>query len=341
MPNDFTPTTTKRIGLVLGGGGVAGMAFHAGVLWALHHDLGWDGRDADVIVGTSAGSVVGALLRAGVAPEDLAAWASDATPTTGGRKFRALMLHADHLTPVARMPVPTLPGWIALGAFAHPTQLPAALTSMLPHGLSDQAPRLAIVDRLLERWPSKPLWISAVRVGDGRLTWFGRTDPAGANRGPQLRADINGCPETVRPADAVAASCAIPVLARPVRIGRHRYVDGGVHSATNADALADHDLDLVIVLSPMGHTRSDAPRSPARRVAQRRLQREVRMLRDRGVEVQVISPDTTTVRAMGWNMLERDNSGSVMRTAFLGTAQQLHPDVVTVLRDTRTAVEVA
>ena len=103
------------------------MAFHAGVLLALHHDLGWDARDADVIVGTSAGSIVGALLRVGVTPEDLAAWATDATPTQDGRKFRALMLHADRLGPVARVPLPTRPGWVAFNTFAHPTQLRAAL----------------------------------------------------------------------------------------------------------------------------------------------------------------------------------------------------------------------
>ena len=89
--------------------------------------------------------------------------------------------------------------------------------ALLPHGLHDHSLRIAPLHRLVETWPAKPLWISAIRVGDGRLEWFGR-DPD--------RAD------TVRPVDAVAASCAIPVLARPVRIGRHRYVDGGVKSAT-------------------------------------------------------------------------------------------------------------
>ena len=54
-----------RIGLVLGAGGVIGHAFHAGVLAALADDTGWDPRRADVIVGTSAGSIAGALLRAG------------------------------------------------------------------------------------------------------------------------------------------------------------------------------------------------------------------------------------------------------------------------------------
>ena len=62
-----------QIGLVLGAGGSVGHAFHAGVLAALSDATGWDARDADVIVGTSAGSVVGALLRAGLSGPDLAA----------------------------------------------------------------------------------------------------------------------------------------------------------------------------------------------------------------------------------------------------------------------------
>ncbi len=297
------------------------MAFHAGVLWALHHDHGWDPREADVIVGTSAGSIVGAMLRAGVAPEDLAAWATDAPPTRQGRKFRALMRHADRLSPVARVPRPTLPGWTVLRTLAHPARVPAALISLLPHGLADHAPRLEIVDRLLDHWPTKPLWISAVRVGDGQLTWFGRDDQiADVGRGP------------VRPVDAVAASCAIPVLARPVRIGRHRYVDGGVRSPTNADGLAGHDLDLVVVLSPMGHTWSGTSKSPPRRLAHRRLRREVRVLSASGVEVQVIGPDAATIRSMGWNLLDRENSAGVMRDAFIGTSPQLRSGVVPALR---------
>ena len=333
VPSDHTTEPAQRVGLVLGGGGVAGMAFHAGALLALHHDLGWDARNAEVIVGTSAGSIVGALLRAGVAPEDLAAWATDATSTQHGRRFRALMRHADRLAPVARVPSPTLPGWNALRTLAHPTRVPAALISMLPHGLADQSPRLAIIDRLLDQWPTEPLWISAVRVGDGRLTWFGRAQRTGADAGPRMHTGVDHDVESVRPADAVMASCAIPVLARPVRIGRHRYVDGGVHSPTNADGLAGHDLDLVIVLSPMGHAWGDTSKSPARRIAQRRLQREVRTLRASGVEVQVVGPDAATIKSMGWNMLDRDNSASVMRDAFFGTSLQLHSHVVPTLRN--------
>src|SRR3954470_17972026 len=67
-----------RVGLVLGAGGIVGQAYHAGVLAALEHDLGWDPRTADIIVGSSAGSVTGTLLRLGVPAHDLAAWAVEA-----------------------------------------------------------------------------------------------------------------------------------------------------------------------------------------------------------------------------------------------------------------------
>jgi NTE family protein len=146
-----------------------------------------------------------------------------------------------------------------------------------------------------------------------------------------MRIDTVGTPQSVRPADAVAASCAIPVLARPVQIGRHRYVDGGVHSPTNADALAGQNLDLVIVLSPMGHTSHETSRSPSRRIPHRRLQHEIRILEKHGTEVQVIGPDIATIKTMGWNMLDRANTAKVMRAAFLGTSQQLRSDVIATL----------
>lgn len=335
MTMDDAPTA-PRIGLVLGGGGVGGLAFHAGVLLALHHDLGWDARESAVIVGTSAGSIAGALLRAGVGPEDLAAWASNATPTADGRKFRALMRHSEQMQRSApRLPVPTVPGRVAIRLLAHPTQARSAVMSMLPGGMADQTYRLGVMHRLLDRWPTRPLWISAVRVGDGRLTWFGQPGTA-RHTGPGAFVDVDGS-HPITPAEAVAASCAIPVLSRPVRIGAHRYVDGGVRSPTNADVLAVRDLDLVVVLSPMGHVSSELRSSPARRIAQRRLADEVRVLRSSNVAVQVVSPDLPTLKAMGWNMLDRNNTTAVMRSAFLGTAPQLHPGTLDALRSvTRT-----
>ena len=81
----MTRRPVPRVGLVLGAGGIVGQAYHAGVLAALEVDLGWDARSADVIVGTSAGSVMGTALRMGLAATDLAAWAVGAEPSAVDR----------------------------------------------------------------------------------------------------------------------------------------------------------------------------------------------------------------------------------------------------------------
>src|SRR3954466_1768126 len=87
-----------RVGLVLGAGGVVGQAYHAGVLAVLEHDCGFDAREADMIVGTSAGSVTGTLLRLGVSSGDLAAWTVKA-PLSGTDTFAR---------PMAQMPHPVI-----------------------------------------------------------------------------------------------------------------------------------------------------------------------------------------------------------------------------------------
>jgi NTE family protein len=228
------------------------------------------------------------------------------------------MENADSVVTRAALPMPTMPGWRTLNALRHPTQIPGAIATMLPHGLFDHSPRVAMLERLANTWPSKRLWISAVRVGDGRLEWFGRD--------PQV--------EGAQLASAVAASCAIPVLARPVPIGDHRYVDGGISSATHADVLLDTDLDLVVVLSPMGQ---QTGRNPVRALAHRRVRREVARLERAGIAVQLISPDRDTLRAMGLNMMDRARIGPVMRQAFLGAAAQIDARVADVLSGARAA----
>ena len=85
-------TATPRVGLVLGAGGVAGGAFHAGVLAALHEATGWDPRHAGVLVGTSAGSIAAASLRAGLSCADMLARAQDLplAPIAGRRHCGSL-----------------------------------------------------------------------------------------------------------------------------------------------------------------------------------------------------------------------------------------------------------
>src|SRR6185369_6425583 len=92
-----------RIGLVLGAGGVVGHAFHAGVLAALTEKTGWDPRAAEVVVGTSAGSVVGALLRAGASAPDLLARATGQPLSREGR----LLVERSERAPAPLGPIPS------------------------------------------------------------------------------------------------------------------------------------------------------------------------------------------------------------------------------------------
>ena len=103
-----------RVGLVLGAGGVVGQAYHAGVLAALEHDFGFDPRGADMIVGTSAGSITGTLLRLGVKAEDLAAWTVKA-PLSGEDEV---------LRHIAGTPVPDLAPLRPLEMLLRPMRLP-------------------------------------------------------------------------------------------------------------------------------------------------------------------------------------------------------------------------
>ena len=97
------PVEKPRIGLVLGAGGVVGQAYHSGVLAALEHDYGWDPRTADVIVGTSAGSITGMLLRSGVPASELAAWTVKAPLTSEGAAAQPAVRRGDpQVRPVRR-----------------------------------------------------------------------------------------------------------------------------------------------------------------------------------------------------------------------------------------------
>src|SRR5436853_1592845 len=204
-----------RIGLVLGAGGEVGHAFHAGVLAAIADATGWDARNAEVIVGTSAGSIVGSVLRAGLSPRDVAARAAGDPVSEAGRRLLARADAArEHLRPIpARAPRRGLPTMSAPGALvraalrpwnARPGTLAAAA---LPAGRISTEIISVGLGALFDRWPEAPLWINAVELRTGRRVTFGR-DPA-------READV---------ASAVAASCAIPAFFAPVEIGGVRYV---------------------------------------------------------------------------------------------------------------------
>jgi NTE family protein len=297
--------------LVLGAGGIVGAAYHAGVLGALA-EAGWDAREADVVVGTSAGSGVGATLRAGLAPSDHLARAVDEPLSAEGSALLAAVGPPQPL----RLPTRRSPGTVAapvpanLGLLARSALRPwrlrpgVALAGLLPAGTFPSAVVGDRVRALHDRWPARSLWICALRLRDGELVVFGRA----------------GAPET-DVGSAVEASSAIPGYFTPVGIDGERYVDGGAHSPTNSDLLADTtrapELDHVVVISPMSAT-PRALRRPslwARPMHARRLADEVRVLRRSGIAVHVFQPTPADVAAMGANAMAFDRRNVTARTA--------------------------
>jgi NTE family protein len=303
-----------KVGLVLGAGGTVGQAFHAGVLAALEHDLGWDPRTADIIVGTSAGSVTGSLLRVGVPAHDLAAWAVDAPLSMETQDRHHLWLRRDRPS----FPPLTLDYWLRrwrlppAGLLRRIASRPWAIrpsvvaTAMMPAGEVDLMTHVSPLDEVAEEgWP-RGLWVCATRRDDGARVVFGRP----------------GAPR-VRLSEAVAASCAIPGYFAPVLVDGRSYFDGGVHSPSNADVLRRRRLDLVIAISPMSAAGGLVPKLDAgiRYAVHRRLERELASLAARGTTVVRFEPAGDSLAAMGVNMMAEDRSAKVVQAAFVETGR--------------------
>ncbi|MFN2545550.1 MAG: patatin-like phospholipase family protein [Actinomycetota bacterium] len=284
----------SRVGLVLGAGGFGGRAFHAGVLSALEEGTGWDPRDAEIVVGTSAGAQVGTGLRIGLSAADMAAKIADRPASPEGERIFALLGETPTLAPKLRQLArrPHLPSPQLLRRFAmHPlTSMGSFATAFLPEGsLSVQEYARAFHRVLGDEWPEEALWLCAARANDGRREVFGRT----------------GSPPT-DVATAVAASCAVPWLFAPVEIDGVRYVDGGVCSPTNLDLLAGKGLDLVIVVSPMSVARHPGRQIdiPLRRLFRLRLAREAAKVRRGGTRVVAFQPAAEEMAALGLNAMD-------------------------------------
>jgi NTE family protein len=303
------------IGLVLGAGGVVGQAYQAGVLAALEREIGWDPRLAKVIVGTSAGSVTGAALRVGVPATDLAA-SLYGVPTSrrGGAILRRILptdtepLPTPTVLSILRpwhLPSPALLARVLRRPLAFRPEV-AAMT-LVPNGQLDISERARGLDDLIgDRWP-EGLRICAVRRSDGARVVFGRP----------------GSPPT-RLAPAVLASCAIPGYFKPVTIEGTEYIDGGVHSVTNADVLRDQPLDLVVIISSMSaaHGSANGPDGLLRRTVHRRMEREVSRLMRAGTPVLCLEPGTESRRAMGLKAMAEDRAPRVIEAAYEETRRE-------------------
>jgi NTE family protein len=306
--------SNERVALVLGAGGVRGIAFTAGALAVLQHDRGWDAREADIIVGTSAGAIVGALLRAGLSPLDLAAWIGGATGAMEDERARDCLvwpplapLGIRDLTRLRFPPRGPIRSWCRRPWSVNPAGVLSGITS---DGRHDLAARLAMLDELLPTWPAQPLWLCAVQLHSHERVAFGRDRYA-------------------PPSVAVAASCAVPGYFSPVAVGDERFLDGGIHSTTNADVLSDAGVDRVVVVAPLGgRARRPLGIEPAvRTLARRALARELTLLREREIPITVIEPDGDVTSHLGLDFVSRRGIRDVVRHAFLDTGRQFHePD---------------
>ncbi len=275
-----------RIGLALGGGGLTGSAFHAGVLTALAEHF--DAREATVIVGTSAGSTAAALMRSGFPPADYVARVAGQQMSAQGQAVLGSMPPLSEPQPPGPRRRRPASADLARSVARRPWRYPpgVALSAFLPAGTRPMDPAAQRLRGLFERWPDKAMWIVAVELDSGRRVVFGRDAVASVG-------------------DAVAASCAVPGYFAPVEIGQRRYIDGGAYSMVSLDLLADQELDLVIVSAPLS-TADWFARDPgnAPRVAMRaQLQREVRAVRRGGTRVIVVAPDAGLRAVMGTNSM--------------------------------------
>ncbi len=254
--------------LVLGGGGVIGVAWETGMVKGLL-DGGVDVAGADLTVGTSAGSIVGAQIGFGRSPDELLA--AQLAPTE---------------RPVEQDMQSDLSALTQLfGKWTGAREMTQALRAEI--GAMALAARTTTEERLVAsfegmvgagEWPERPLLITAVDAEDGAFAVWDRDSGVRIER-------------------AVAASCAVPGLFPPVTIDGRRYMDGGVRSGTSADLAKGHRV--VVVVAPIG-----ASEEGLGRIARRQLDAEVRALRAEGRTVEVVLPDSAALEAFGPNLMD-------------------------------------
>jgi NTE family protein len=292
--------------LVLGGGGILGEAWMSAVLAGLREEAGFDPRECDGYVGTSAGSIVAAALVAGIdprerlgrLPEPPAVTDDGEAPGGPGLVGRALEAGVTAGSAVAAPLVAlglraTEPGGALLRREAL-RRVPAGRRSLERLGRE--------LDRAGAGWDGR-LQVSAVEVDSGRRVMFGAP----------------GAPE-VSVGEAVQASCAIPGVFRPLVVDGHRYVDGGVWSPTNLDRAPAGRGTRVLCLNPTGAMRPGrgAPFGAVGPVSRGLAAIEALTLERRGARVSTVAPDAASQAALGPNLMD---PGPRSRVIAAGLAQ--------------------
>lgn len=256
--------------LVLSGGGTSGVAWETGVLKGLR-DSGVDLTRPDLVVGTSAGAIVGANLALGRELEELfAAQLLPPETTAASRDVSALM----------RVRAALERGGEAQRAGLDPAMLVKLGELALRAPTESEESRLATVRSYLPSapaWPERDLLITALDIATGTLVIWNKDTEASL-------------------VEAVASSCAAPMIAPPTTVGGHRYMDAGPRSGTNAQLAGKHDLVVVLAVARPG------PLGP--------LDGEVADLRAGGSRVEIVAPDAASAAAIFPNILDLTKRGA-------------------------------
>jgi NTE family protein len=249
--------------LVLGGGGVAGIGWETGFLLGLS-EAGIDLTDADRVIGTSAGSAVGAQLTTGVPLTDLYQRQLAPPPAVASSPKFDMEKMIGELGAILMGTTVGVERTKSIGAYAL-----AAETGSETKRRQEIAARLPI-----QTWPERGLEITAIDANTGELRIFTSAD--------------DGSVELV---DAVAASCAVPGIRPPVTIGATRYIDGGVRTTTNYDLALG--ADVVLVIAPMIDLPTNDPELISRREELAASSTQL-----------TVTPDEASVAAIGTNPLD-------------------------------------
>jgi NTE family protein len=263
--------------LVLGGGGLAGIAWELAVVLTLR-EAGVDVTDADLVVGTSAGSVVGAVAMSDV---DLRTLHDEQIDGEDDHEIAAQFDVMEFATTIAKL----------LSGVSGPDEAIAriAKASLETVTVPESTRRDVIAHRLpVKDWPEGHLILTAIEAENGEFVTFDK------DSGVEL-------------VDAVAASCAVPLVWPPMTVNGKRYVDGGLRSTTNADLAAGHDKVLVI-----------APFKPIESPMSRSIAHEVAAIEDKGGAAYVLDADADSLAAFGMNPLD---TSTRRPSALAGTAQ--------------------
>ena len=265
--------------IVLGGGGVIGVAWETGLISGLAEG-GVDVRQADVIVGTSAGSIVGTRIAGGQdvsqpAPNAALGDAPVRVPPVpeGGPDMAALGKVFGLWTSAAEM---TQPLCAEIGGLAAAARTADEETWVAATGGSTG----------VANWPALDLRITAVDVESGAFEVHTRDSGAPLDR-------------------AVASSCAVPGMFPPITIGGRRYMDGGVRSGTSADVLIDVEPDVALVIAPLCKATASFGA-----LCERSMNDEVAQLRAAGARVCSVLPGDAEVAAFGGNLMDASKANA-------------------------------